>query len=122
MMIAATCTSKRWGATMVETAFVLIPLTMFIFGIFEYGRLLINWNPLNNAAREGCRFALANNVDPNINTDVQNIVNTYMAERNTSFSNFTIAVSGSHSGTTTPVSNLSPGDPITGTGSGQNHF
>jgi Flp pilus assembly protein TadG len=121
-MIATARTSRRWGATIVETAFVLIPLTMFIFGIFEYGRLLMDWNLLNNAAREGCRFALANNVDPNINTDVQNIVITYMAGRNSSFSGFTVNVSGTHSGTTTPVNNLSPGDPITVTVSGQYQF
>ena len=50
---------RRPGATAVETALVLIPLTMFVFGVFEYGRLLMTWDLLNNSAREGCRYALA---------------------------------------------------------------
>ena len=49
------------GAAAVETAMVMIRMLMFVFGIFEYGRLLMDWNLLNNAAREGCRYALANN-------------------------------------------------------------
>ncbi len=122
MRIATTRVRKRGGATMVETAFVMIPLTMFIFGIFEYGRLLLDWNLLDNAAREGCRFALANNTDATINTDVQNIVTTDMVGRNTSFSNFTVTVSGTHSGASIPVNNLTPGDPITVTVSGRYQF
>ena len=43
---------------------------MFIMGVFEYGRLLMDWNVLNNAAREGCRYALANNTSTTISTDV----------------------------------------------------
>ena len=46
---------RQRGAVAVETAMVIIPLLMFMFGVFEYGRLLMTWNVLNNAAREGCR-------------------------------------------------------------------
>ena len=46
-------------------------LTSLVFGIFEYGRLMMDWDLLNNAAREGCRYALANNTNPSINTEVQ---------------------------------------------------
>jgi Flp pilus assembly protein TadG len=66
---------KRRGATIVETALVMIPLTMFIFGIFEYGSLLMNMNLVNNASREGCRYALVNNTSSTIATDVQTVVN-----------------------------------------------
>ena len=48
---------KTRGAVAVETSLILITLFMFIFGIFEYSRLLMDWNLLNNAAREGCRYA-----------------------------------------------------------------
>ena len=41
---------------------------MFVLGVFEYSRLLMDWNLLNNAAREGCRYALANNTSTTINT------------------------------------------------------
>ena len=63
--------NRRWGAMAIETALVMIPTVMFLFGVFEYGRLLMDWNVLNNAAREGCRFALANNTDATLAADVQ---------------------------------------------------
>jgi Flp pilus assembly protein TadG len=91
---------------------------MFLFGIFEYGRLLMDWNLLNNAAREGCRYALANNTSSTISTDVQTVVTSYMAKRDAAFSNFTVTVTGTHGGVSTTVNNLQPGDPITVTASG----
>jgi Flp pilus assembly protein TadG len=125
MLIGQSRKTRRRGATAVETALVVMPLLMMIFGIFEYGRLLMDWNLLDNAAREGCRYALANNQDPNITTDVQTIVLNYMAGRNASFSGFTVTVSGVHTlnGTSTSytgsqVNNLSPGDVITVTVTG----
>ena len=36
---------------------------MIVLRVFEYSRLLMDWNLLNNAAREGCRYALANNTE-----------------------------------------------------------
>jgi len=114
--------SRRRGATLVETAFVLIPLMMFLMAIFEYGLLLMDWNLLADATQVGCRFALANNTDPSINSEVQNLVINYMAGRNTSFTNFTVTVSGTHQGVATSVNNLSPGDPITVTVSGNYQF
>jgi Flp pilus assembly protein TadG len=130
MIIGKYCENRRRGATAVETALVLIPLLMFLFGIFEYGRLLMDWNLLNNAAREGGRYALANNQDPAISTDVSTIVTNYMAGRSTSFSGFTVSVSGvSMSGpnagtayTGNGVNNLAPGDQITVTVTGNYQF
>jgi Flp pilus assembly protein TadG len=106
----------------VETALVLIPLTMFVFGVFEYGRLLMSWNLLNNAAREGCRYALANNTSSTISTDVQNLVTAYMGGQDANFGNFTVTVSGTHLGTATTINNLVAGDLITVTVSGNYKF
>ncbi|HWG47562.1 MAG TPA: TadE/TadG family type IV pilus assembly protein [Gemmataceae bacterium] len=122
MVIGKVRRDRRRGATVVETALVLLPLLTLLFGIFEYGRLLLDWNLLNNAAREGCRYALANNTNITINADVQGVVTSYMAGRNASFTNFTVTVSGTHSGVSTPVNNLAPGDPITVTVSGKYRF
>jgi Flp pilus assembly protein TadG len=113
---------KRRGATTVETAMVLIPLTVVIFGIFEYGFLLMNWNLLNNSAREGCRYAMVNNTSSTISTDVQTIVNGYMAGETKNFTSFTVTVSGTHLGASTTVNNLVAGDMITVKVSGQYHF
>jgi Flp pilus assembly protein TadG len=119
---------RRWGAVAVETALVMIWMTMFVFGVFEYSRLVMDWNLLNNAAREGCRYALANNTAPTINTDVQTKVTNFMGGRTTSFTNFAVAVSGTYeSGTQQGVTTLLPntlaaGDLITVTAKGTYKF
>ncbi len=109
---------RRWGAVLVETSVIIGLVLMLVFGVFEYARFLMDWNLLNNAAREGCRYALANNTSTTITTSVQSIVTTYMAGETKDFSNFTISVTGTHLGVSTPVNNLEPGDPITVTVSG----
>ncbi len=98
---------------------VLIPLTMFVFAIFEFGWLLMNWNLLNNAAREGCRYALANNTSSTITTDVQTTVTTFMAGTSANFTNFTVTMGGTQastgttvSGTTSGINSLAAGDLI----------
>jgi Flp pilus assembly protein TadG len=116
------CRGRRRGATAVETALVIIPTVMFMFGTFEYGRLIMDWNVLNNAAREGCRYALVNNTATTISTDVTNTVTTRMGQEIGSFTSFTVTVSGTHAGVATPVNNLVPGDLITVTASGQYKF
>jgi len=106
----------------VETALVMTLMTSFVFGIFEYSRLLMNWQLLNNAAREGCRFAIANNTSTTITTQVQTIVTQYMAGQTTSFSNFTVTLSGTHLGVSTAINSLAPGDLVTVTVSGTYNF
>ena len=122
MLIRKFQVARRRGAVAVETALVLLTVLMFIFGIFEYGRLLLDWNLLNNAARAGCRFALANNTSSTINTQVQGIVTSMMAGRTSSFTNFTVTVTGTHQGTSTPVNSLIAGDLVTVTVSGTYKF
>src|SRR5579864_3581578 len=97
MALAMHYRQRRRGAAAVETAMVLLPMLMLLFGIFEYGRFLLDRNLLNNAAREGCRYALANNnTDPAVATTVQTIVNTVMGNQKNAFTNFTVTVSGTH--------------------------
>lgn len=110
---------RRAGAAVVETALVLLPLLMFVMGIFEFGRLFMSWNLLNNAARNGCRYALAHNTASTIATDVTTHVTNSMAGQSTqSFTSFTVSVSGTHNGVSTSVNNLVAGDLITVTVSG----
>jgi Flp pilus assembly protein TadG len=47
------------GATIVEAALVLPIVLLFLFGIMEYGRFLFMLQMFTNAAREGCRYAVA---------------------------------------------------------------
>src|SRR5437879_6322672 len=104
---------KRFGAAALETALVMIPMVMLLFGVFEYGRLLMDWNLLNNAAREGCRYALVNNTASTISADVNAVVLGKMTGRDASFTGFTITMSGTHQSVSTPINNLVPGDMIT---------
>jgi Flp pilus assembly protein TadG len=113
---------RRRGATAVETALVLIPFIMFLLGVFEYGRLLMDWNVLNNAAREGCRYALANNTAATIKSDVQGLVNGKMGPELTSFSGLSVTLGGMHQGVSTPINNLVPGDLISVTVTGNYKF
>jgi Flp pilus assembly protein TadG len=109
---------RRRGAVTVEAAIVMSLMLSLVFGIFEFSRLLLDWNLINNAAREGCRYAIANNTNSTISTDVQTTVTSFMAGRTGDFSGFTVTVSGTHLGVSTPVNNLAPGDNITVTVSG----
>jgi Flp pilus assembly protein TadG len=123
MALAKQNRTGRRGAAAVETGLVLIPMMMLLLGVFEYGRFLLDRNVLDNAAREGCRYALANNnTDPAVATTVQTIVNNVMGGRQNAFSGFTVTVSGTHNGTATPVAQLAPGDQITVTVSGTYHL
>ena len=100
----------------------MIPCLSLIFGVFEFSRLFMDWNLLNNAAREGCRYAIVNNTITTISTDVQTTVTNFMAGQTTSFSNFTVTVTGTHLGVATPVNNLTAGDLVTVTVSGTYKF
>ena len=113
---------KRNGAAAVELAWVMIPLMMMLMGIFEYGWLLLNLNVLNNATREGCRYALVNNTSATLSTDVTSVVTARMAGQNANFKSFAVSVSGTSGGSPATLSDLRPGDMITVTVSGQYIF
>ena len=74
------CFSDRRGATVVETAFVLlIPLTLTL-AIYDYGRYFMLSQLVNNAAREGARQAVANTNTQNT-AIIQNTVVQYLANQ-----------------------------------------
>jgi Flp pilus assembly protein TadG len=122
MVLRKLRTGRRRGGVAVEAALVMTVTISFVFGVFEYSRLLMNWQLLNNAAREGCRYAIANNTSATINTDVQTVVTNYMAGQTKNFSNFTVTVSGTHQGVTTSVNSLTAGDLVNVTVSGTFNF
>ena len=122
MRIQRNVALPRRGGVLVEIALVMVLMTTFVFGIFEYSRLMMDWNLLKNAAREGCRYAIANNTSTTISTSVQTLVTTYMAGENASFTGFTVTVSGTHNGVSTAVNNLAAGDMIIVTVSGTYKF
>jgi Flp pilus assembly protein TadG len=50
---------KERGATIVEAAFTMLILFMFLIAILEFGRAYNEYQVLTNAAREAARYAVA---------------------------------------------------------------
>jgi Flp pilus assembly protein TadG len=49
---------KRSGSAMLEAAFTILPTFALIFAFVDFGLLLFRWSTLQNAVREGCRYAI----------------------------------------------------------------
>src|SRR5262245_48906522 len=113
MILRQARNTKRRGAAALETAIVMLPVILLFCGVFQYGRLLMSWNVLNNAAREGCRYALVNNTKATVASDVDTLVRAKMGSQVAAFTSLTITVTGTHAGATVPVSQLVAGDFIT---------
>ena len=64
---------------MVETAFTFLPLLAMIFGITDFGFMIFRWTTLQNAVREGCRYAVTFQVDSSghQDTSIEDQVTTY---------------------------------------------
>src|SRR5262245_16326757 len=60
MMLAPLHRSGRRGAATVELSVVLIVMILFMFGIFEFSRAIFIRQLVDNAVREGARFAVVN--------------------------------------------------------------
>src|ERR1051325_6207840 len=88
--------ARRSAATLVETSVVISIALLFIFGIFEYGRFVMTKQLLENAAREGARWAsvhtydgttagVQNAVDAKLNVGRQSLVGYVKANNITVF-------------------------------------
>lgn len=55
---------RRSGNTLLEIAFTLLPTFAFLFAFIDYGLLLFRWTTLQNAVREGCRYAITFQTNP----------------------------------------------------------
>ena len=55
---APSAAGARRGSTLVQTAIVLPMVLLLLFGILEYSRYVMLLQVMNNAAREGCRYAV----------------------------------------------------------------
>lgn len=74
---------RQSGIATVEFAIVLPVLVMLLLGVTEIGRAMLRYNALTKAAQEGARYAAAYallgstgavNVDPQLLTEVRNVV------------------------------------------------
>ncbi len=72
---------SRRGSVVVETAIVLSLLLTGLLGIFEYGRLVMIRQLMNNAAREGARMVVVSTTSEPTDTaqQIRDTVNAYLA-------------------------------------------
>ena len=49
---------RRSGNALLESAFTILPTFALIFAFVDFGLLLFRWATLQNAVREGCRYAI----------------------------------------------------------------
>jgi Flp pilus assembly protein TadG len=83
----------RRGVTLVETALVLSIALFLLFSVYEYGRYVMMQQLMENAAREGARYAVVHTADKTT-ADVQNQVTTYLCGLQGQIQNYQVSVTG----------------------------
>lgn len=70
---------RRSGTGLLELAFLLMPTFAIIGGFVDVGMALFTWNTLQNAVREGTRYAITYQVDSSGHqiTSIKNQVTTW---------------------------------------------
>lgn len=99
--LCRSCRKQRRGAAVVEFAVVAPLFIMLVFGMIEYGRMVMVQQLIVNAAREGARLGV---LDGATTADVTSAVNGYL--NNASISGATVTVSPS------PPSSAGYGAPV----------
>ena len=94
--------TKRRGAAVVEFAVVAPVFFLLIFGMIEYGRLVMVQQVLTNASREGARVGV---LDGSTKSDVTTAVNNYLSSAKITGSTLTV--------TPDPPSSAAYGAPVT---------
>ena len=93
---------NRRGAAAVEFAVIAPLFFLLVFGMIEYGRMVMVQQVITNASREGARRAV---LDGATEATVQTVVDEYLASG--SIVGATVTV------TPNPPTNAGPGDPVT---------
>lgn len=89
------------GQAMVEFALILPIFFLILCGIIDFGWLFYNQLSLNNACREGARYAVVNTAE---NADTQAIINHIENATTTVFANDGVDIDVSYSAPNDPTS------------------
>jgi Flp pilus assembly protein TadG len=97
---------RRWrqredGQAMVEFALILPIFLLILCGIVDFGWLFYNQLTLNNACREGARYAVVNTAD---NADTQAIINHIENVSSNVFANDGVDITVTYSAPSNPTS------------------
>lgn len=82
---------SRRGTAIIEAALVMPFFFLLILGIMEYGRFLMMRNIIDNATREGARYAVVHTYDATA-SQVTARVNSYLGNQASKLSGLTIQV------------------------------
>jgi Flp pilus assembly protein TadG len=69
---------KSSGNVIIECVFTLVPMFALLFGMIDIGMMIFRWTTVQNAVREGCRYAVTFQTmaglhqDASVETTVQN--------------------------------------------------
>jgi Flp pilus assembly protein TadG len=111
---------KRRGQTLVEFAACSVLALCLVLSVIEFGRLILAYTTINNAARVGVRYAIVNGLEntgssstTTLTTNVQTIVDNYLgaAAIDTSSATVTVSYPGFSGGLCASGSNA-PGCPV----------
>lgn len=56
--VSALRKKRSGGNALIEVAFTMLPTFALIFAFIDFGFMLFRWTTLQNAVREGCRYAI----------------------------------------------------------------
>lgn len=85
--LCRSCRQQRQGAAAVEFALVAPVFFLLIFGMIEYGRMVMVQQVLTNAAREGARVGVLDNATT---SDVTTSVSSFLTGANINSSTVTV--------------------------------
>jgi Flp pilus assembly protein TadG len=100
--ICRLCRKKRRGAAAVEFAIVAPVFFLLVFGMVEFGRMVMVQQVITNASREGARLAV---LDGTNTAAVQSAVNTYLTSAAVPGATVTVVPN--------PPTSAGYGDPVT---------
>ena len=100
---------KQRGAAAVEFAVVAPVFILLIFGMIEYGRMVMVQQMLTNASREGARRAVLEGATED---DVRTVVINYLTPANIPVTNSDITIQIGDPAATAALSSAEFGDPI----------
>ncbi len=92
--------NKRTGAAAVEFAIVLPVFVLLVFGMIEYGRMVMVQQVITNASREGARQAV---LDGATSAAVQTAVTSYLTGASVSGSSTTVSPNPSGAAAGVPI-------------------
>jgi Flp pilus assembly protein TadG len=110
----------RNGGAVLESAFVLPIMLLFLLGIMEYGRYVLSLQVVTNAARDGCRYAVTHTqpvtlggaTTGNATSDVTNTVSNFLAGQQLSGQNVQVYQSDSQGNNIGAWNGATPGQSV----------